>query len=123
MNSEHLQTKALNAIEAHATAAQEYEGLAISAATALHAYRKKQAEEMTRLAADTETRRTDTVKQALVDKACEIEMLTRNLAEAKRDAAKIRIDQLKTEISAIQTLLGIHRAEADAVRYGQNVGA
>lgn len=118
-----LQQRAITAMELYATAASEYENLATEAAVAEHAYRKKKAEEMTLLAADTETKRTDTVKLALVDKATDLQMLRRNLAEAVLASSKIRIDQLKTEISLLQSLLRLETADRDMTRYGQGAGA
>ncbi len=123
MTLEQLQQRAITAMEAYATAASEYSTLAIAAATASHAYRKRQAQEFTIIAADTTTKRTDAAKQAIVDKACEMEMLERNLSDAKERAAKIRIDQLKTEISLLQSLLRLETADKDMNRFGQQGGA
>jgi len=118
-----LQQRAITAMELYATAASTYEALALDAATKAHAYRKRQAREFTVIAADTATKRTDAAKQAIVDEACEMEMLERNLSDARERAAKAKIDQLKTEISLLQSLLRLETADREMTRYGQGAGA
>lgn len=118
-----LQDRAITAMQAYATTTGEYGPQAEDFARKLHAYRRAQAEQMTVLAADTETKRTDKVKEALVDKATEMLMLERNLAEARLNTTKIRIDQLKTEISLLQSLLRLETADRDMTRFNQQGGA
>lgn len=123
MNLEQLQTRAISAMEAYAVAASEYFTICEAAARKSHAYRLKQAQEFTLIAADTATKRTEAAKQALVDGTCEMQMLERNLAEAKEKAAKAKIDQLKTEISLLQSLLRLETADKDMNKFGQQPGA
>ena len=118
-----LQQRAITAMELYATEAGNYGPLAEDAARKSHAYRKRSAREFTVIAADTATKRTDAAKQAIVDEACQMEMLERNLSDARERAAKIKIDQLKTEISLLQSLLRLETADRDMTRYGQGAGA
>ena len=119
MTKEQLQDRAITAMQSYAAAAAGYGPAADDYAAKLHAYRKAQAEQMVLLAADTETRRTDTVKSALVDKATEMQMLERNLAEARLNTLKVQLEQLRTEISLLQSLLRLETSDREMHSYGQ----
>lgn len=123
MTLEQLQTRAIDTMNAYAAVQADYGPAAEDLAIKLHRYRRSQAEQMVLLAADTETKRTDKVKEALVDKATELQMLERNLAEAKVNTLKVRLDQLKTEISLLQSLLRLETSDRDMHRAGQVPGA
>lgn len=124
---EDLQAKILNEIEALHASLNLYGDALQTYANRDHEYRKAQADAMMALIAGAETRNeklpTDPVKRAIVDQKCEMSRLKHRLAEADKDNLKARVDAHKTVISALQSLLGIHKTEANAVRFGQYGGA
>lgn len=126
MNIELLQEKILIGIEQLASANNAHESAARSHAAAEHAYRQLRAAEFVKVSTQTDDngkKLTDTHKNALVDLKTDNAMLRVRLAEAEHEAAWELVKSLKTQISALQSLLGARRSEAEAVRYGQTAGA
>ncbi len=122
MFSEELQTKLLEGVQALSVALNEQHLAAKQHATAEHAYRQKRAVTYIEFSADGEKRTVDLLK-AMVDRWCDKEMFAVRLAEAEHEALTERVRSLRTEISALQSVLNAYKAEAEALRYGQTVGA
>ena len=123
---EQIQAAILDAMEALTGAVAEQQVAGRVYAEADHAYRQKQAAEYVKASVmkrEDGKLLTEDHRAALVDLACSDEMLACRLAEARRESAKIRVDSLRAQLSAGQSLLSAERAEANALRYGQTVGA
>jgi hypothetical protein len=120
--TQELQGKMLDGVEALAEALNVQHKAAVEKAEADHAYRLAKAKAYTSYATDGNKRTVDHL-QAMVDLACEKEMLRIRLAEANHEATIERVRSLRTEISAFQSILSTYREEAAAVRYGQGAGA
>jgi len=91
-------------------------------AEAEHAYRLARARAFTSIVTDGTKRTVDHV-QAMVDIECDRKMLDLRLAEAAHESDSELVKSLRQQLSAMQSLLGTYRAEAEAVRYGQSSGA
>ena len=126
MFSDALQSKILDGMEQLALANNELHLKAIAHAEAEHAYRLGRAREFiaasARLGEDGK-KLTDAHKTAIVDIATDVQMHRVRLAEAEHEAAGELVKSLRQQLSAGQSLLNAHKAEADAVRYAQTVGA
>lgn len=123
---EQIQSAILDAIEAMGEALAELRAAANGLAVADHAYRQRKAQEY--LHASVQRREdgkllTEDHRNAVVDLACNAEMLACRMAEARREAAREAWRMLQTQISAGQSLLSAERAESNALRYGQTTGA
>ena len=92
---------------------------AIEHAEAEHSYRLARAKAFTELATDG-TKRTVDHTQAIVDIECDRQMLELRLAEATHESDGELVKSLRQQLSAMQSLLGTYRAEAEAVRFGQS---
>jgi len=91
-----------------------------------HAYRQLRANAFVKVSLekdDAGKKLTDTHKNALVDIATDKAMYRVRIAEAEHEAAWELVKSLKTQISALQSLLNAVRAEAEAVTYRQTSGA
>lgn len=117
-----IQERILNGIEKLADANNGHEKAAREHAAAEHAYRQLRATHFTTYATDGVKRTVDHLN-AMVDIATDKAMLRVRLAEAERESAWELVKSLKTQISALQSLLNSRRAEAEAVRFGQTAGA
>lgn len=126
MFSDGIQSKILDQMEALSVAMNDLRLKARAHAEAEHAYRQKRAQEFIKISADKDAHgKPYTVdhKNAVVDVATDMEMHRVRLAEAEHEAASELVKSLRQQLSAGQSLLNAHRAEADAVRFGQSVGA
>lgn len=124
--TEQLQTQILDGIEKLAEAQNEHRAAAREHAEAEHAYRQLRAREFVKVSLekdDAGKKLTDTHKNALVDIATDKSMHRVRIAEAEHEASWELVKSLKTQISALQSLLNAHRAEAEAVTYRQTAGA
>lgn len=124
--TEDLQEKILDAIERLAEANNAHSEAARVHAVAEHNYRQLRANEFVKVSLDKDDagkKLTDTHKNALVDIRTDNAMLAVRLAEAEHEAAWELVKSLKTQISALQSLLGAVRAEAEALTYKQTPGA
>jgi hypothetical protein len=119
MFAEELQTKLLDTVDALAEALNAHFNAAREHAQAEHGYRLSRAKAFTVFATDG-TKRTVDHLNSMVDLQCDKEMLRVRLAEAEREALLERVRSLRTEVSAMQSILNAHREEAAAVRYGQS---
>lgn len=123
---EQLQEKILDGIVKLANANNDHEQAAKVHAEAEHAYRQARAVELIRVCGlndENGKKLTEAHRAALVDRAVGDLMLSVRLAEAEHEAAWELVKSLKTQISALQSLLGAVRAEAEAVTYRQTAGA
>lgn len=122
MLSTEFQSNILDGIEQlqHALNAQRV--AAKAHAESEHAYRQARARAFTELIADG-TKRTVDHTNAVVDLNCDRQMLKLRLAEAEHESSTELVKSLRQQLSAMQSLLGTYRAEAEAVRYGQSSGA
>lgn len=118
MFSEELQSKVIDATQALSEALNAHFNAAREHAQAEHGYRLARAKSYASYATDG-TKRTVDHLNAMVDMACDREMLRVRIAEAEREALLERVRSLRTEVSAFQSILSAHREEAAAVRYGQ----
>lgn len=121
-----LQEKILNGIERLAEANNAHEAAAEAHARAEHEYRQARAAKLVEVCALTDEngkKLTEAHRGALVDIAADKLMLRVRLAEAEHESAWELVKSLKTQISALQSLLGAVRAEAEAVKYNQTAGA
>jgi hypothetical protein len=125
MNPEPLQAKILDAIEKLAHAMNEQRTAATEFAHADHAYRLAQSVEYVKVSAikQEKGKLTDPHKKALVDGACEKQMLRQRLADAEKESAILLVRTLMTQISALQSLLNANKAEWNAVTHNQTAGA
>lgn len=119
MLSTEFQSNILDGIEALQCALGDQRASAKAHAEAEHAYRMARAKSFTSLVADG-TKRTVDHTQAMVDIECDRQMLELRLAEAKHESDSELVKSLRQQLSAMQSLLGTYRAEAEAVRYGQS---
>ena len=96
-----------------------------AAARADHAYRQAQAAAWLRVKADStlSPKPTEAHAKAIVDDACDREMLACRLAEAARDSATLNVKRLMTQTTALQTVLNAYRAEGNAIGGGFHTGA
>lgn len=62
------------------------------------------------------------LKKAEVDLICEKERLTSHIAEGILDSTRERVRSLRAVLSALQTIAGSHKAEADFSRTGPQWG-
>lgn len=122
MITQDLQSKILDQMEALSAALNEQHRAAREHAEADHAYRQAKAKVYTEVVTDGEKRTVDHIK-AIVDMRCNKEMFRVRLAEAERESSMELVRSLRTNVSALQTVLNATKAEADAVRYSQTVGA
>lgn len=120
MLSTEFQSNILDAIAALQQALSEQRASAKLHAEAEHAYRQARARAFTSIVADKEQKRTVDHIQAMVDLECDRQMLELRLAEAKHESDGELVKSLRQQLSAMQSLLGTYRAEAEAVRYGQS---
>jgi plasmid stabilization system protein ParE len=120
--SEQLQTQILDGVAQLSTANQQLAKACRELADAEHKYRQKRAEVYTNVVTDGEKRTVDHIK-AIVDLKCDTQMLRVRLAEADKESALQLVLSLRTQISAVQSLLRCDIEEAAALRYGQQVGA
>lgn len=124
--TEELQAKILDAIDRLAEANNEHHKFGTEHALAEHAYRQLRANAFVKVSLDKDEsgkKLTDTHKNALVDIATDKAMYRVRIAEAEHEAAWELVKSLKAQISALQSLLGAVRAEAEAVTYRQTAGA
>ena len=119
MLSTEFQSNILDGIEALQKALNNQRTSAKEHAEAEHAYRQARAKAFTSLVADG-TKRTVDHTQAIVDIECEKQMLRLRLAEAQHECDGELVKSLRQQLSAMQSLLGTYRAEAEAIRYGQS---
>jgi hypothetical protein len=93
---------------------------AVRLAESENAYRKGKAEAWVRCPRDAEGEREWTAKrrEAWVDGECADLRKDRDLAEAMRDAAREAVRARQTQLSAWQTLVRAHQAEAEFARTG-----
>lgn len=119
MISEALQTRILDGIQQLAAAGEQHKAIAIEHGEAEHGYRKAQAMKYLEImAAQGEGKKpTEPHLKAMIDLACEKEMLRVRLAEANHEAARELVKSLQAQISALQSLLSLEKAEAEAIRY------
>lgn len=123
---ERIQAAILDAMETLTGAVAEQRVAGLAHAEADHAYKQKQAAEYVKasvLRREDGKLLTEDHRAALVDQACSDEMLACRIAEARRESAKIRVESLRAQLSAGQSLLSAERAETNALRYGQTPGA
>ena len=123
---EQIQTKILDGIEQLALANNAHTIAAKEHGIAEHAYRQLRANHFVKVSLekdDAGKKLTDTHKNALVDIATDKAMYRVRIAEAEHEAAWELVKSLKAQISALQSLLNAHRAEAEAVTYRQTIGA
>lgn len=123
---ETLQTQILDGVQKLAEAQNEHRRAAVEHGEAEHDYRQKRAAEFVKASLKTDDngkKLTDTHKGAIVDQATDKAMYRVRIAEAEHEAANELIRSLRTQISALQSLLSAHKAEAEAVTYRQTVGA
>ncbi len=120
-----LQPRILDAIEKIAVAMDAQRAAAIEYANADHLYRQSQSIEFVRVSAlqPEKGKLTDPHKKALVDQACDKQMLRQRLAEAEKESATLLVRTLMTQISALQSLLNANKAEANATQFNQTMGA
>lgn len=124
--TEELQAKILDAIDRLAEANNAHHAAGKEHAVAEHAYRQLRANQFVKVSLDKDDagkKLTDTHKNALVDIATDKAMYRVRIAEAEHEAAWELVKSLKTQISALQSLLGAVRAEAEAITYGQTARA
>jgi hypothetical protein len=124
--TEALQEKILDGIEQLASATNRQDKAGREHAVAEHAYRQLRANEFVRVSLDKDDagkKLTDTHKNALVDIKSDNAMLRVRLAEAESKAADELVRSLRTQISALQSLINAQRAEAEMVTYKQTAGA
>ncbi len=117
-----LQKMALDAIKELDLAKDELRKVKIEFAEASHTYRKKKANCYLEAQKDSDEggkKRTVDWIRAHCDATCEAEMLSRNLTEAIAESQKQVVESARTKISAIQTLLGIFKADAENYKYNQ----
>lgn len=119
MLSIEFQSNILDGIAALQAALTEQRASAEAHARCEHSYRLARARSFTGFVADG-TKRTVDHTQAMVDIECEREMMQLRLAEAKHESDGELVKSLRQQLSAMQSLLGTYRAEAEAVRYGQS---
>jgi hypothetical protein len=122
MISTEFQSNILDGIAALQAALNDQRTSARAHAEAEHAYRQARAKAFTSLIADG-TKRTVDHTQAIVDIECATPMLELRLAEARHESDGELVKSLRQQLSAMQSLLGTYRAEAEAIRYGQGSGA
>lgn len=122
MISTEFQSNILDGIAALQAALNDQRTSARAHAECEHAYRQARAIALTTLAADG-TKRTVDLAQAMVDIQCDKQMLRLRLAEARHESDGELVKSLRQQLSAMQSLLGTYRAEAEAIRYGQGSGA
>ena len=122
---EELQANILTALEQITVARGGHKVAAIEHAEAEHAYRKAQAMKYLDIMASAGEGKKPTEPhiKAMIDLGCEREMLRVRLAEANHEAARELVKSLQTQISAYQSLLGLEKSEAEALRYGQQLTA
>jgi hypothetical protein len=123
---EQLQEQILDGIVKLAHANNAHEQAAKEHGLAEHAYRQSRAVELVRVCGlndENGKKLTEAHRAALVDIATDKAMYRVRLAEAEHEAAWELVKSLKTQISALQSLLGAVRAEAEAVTYRQTAGA
>ncbi len=122
MISTEFQNNILDGIAALQQALNDQRASAEAHARCEHAYRQARAKAFTSLVADG-TKRTVDHLQAMVDIECDRQMLEIRLAEAKHESDGELVKSLRQQLSAMQSLLGTYRAEAEAIKYGQSAGA
>jgi hypothetical protein len=83
------------------------------------AYRQKRATELI-IASDLKSAE---LRNAQADQQASLQMKDYKICAAELDVEVEIARNLRGSLSAIQTLLSVERAEADAVRYGQGAGA
>jgi hypothetical protein len=123
--NERLQTQLLDGIQALTSALEEQRLAGTAHAEADAKYRQAQATAYLKIMVAVESiakKPTEPHIKALVDKECELPMMTCRLAEARRESANSLVKSLQVQISAFQSVLSSYRAEAEAVRYGQVMG-
>ncbi len=119
MLSTEFQNNILDAIAALQTALSEQRASADARGKCDHAYRLARARSFTSIVTDGTKRTVDHIN-AMVDIECDQKMLDLRLAEAKHESDSELVKSLRQQLSAMQSLLGTYRAEAEAVRYGQS---
>lgn len=117
-----FQSNILDGIQSLQAALNAQRKSAVEHAEAEHSYRLARAKAFTELATDG-TKRTVDHTNAIVDMKCEMQMLRVRLAEAQHECDGELVKSLRQQLSAMQSLLGTYRAEAEAIRYGQGSGA
>lgn len=126
MFTEEIQSKILDASEKLSEALNAQRLAAKEWAMTAHAYRQAQAAARIGL---TEAKRSDGKyltegdKDARVDQMCSAEMRMARMAEAMTVVEDDLVKSLRAQISALQSLLSANKAEVEALRYGQGVGA
>lgn len=113
MIAEQLQTKLFNGIDILGEAVEEQRRAAIEKATAEHTYRQAQAVAYLNVMGQADAKKpTEAHIRAMVDRQCNEEMHRMRMAEAGLEAATQRLISLRSEISALQSMLNAFRAEA-----------
>lgn len=123
---ERIQGAILDAMEALTVALNELRAATLEYANADYVYRQRKAQEY--LKASVMKREdgkllTEDHRAAMIDIAANQEMLACRLAEARRESARECVRAQMAQISAGQSLLSAERAEANALRHGQTLGA
>lgn len=124
--TELLQEKILDAIESLAEATNRQDAAGKEHAVAEHSYRQLRANEFVKVSLDKDDsgkKLTDTHKNALVDIKTDSAMLRVRLAEAESKAADELVRSLRAQVSALQSLLNVQKAEAEMATYKQTAGA
>lgn len=85
-------------------------------ARATYTYRQAQAKAFLDVIAANEKKPTDPHIKAIVDKTCAPEMWAIRLAEANANTIAERMRTIRAEVSALQSLIGAYRAEAEIER-------
>lgn len=119
MLSTEFQTNILDGIAALQTALSDQRASAKTHAECEHAYRLARARAFVSIVSDGTKRTVDHIN-AMVDIECDRKMLDLRLAEAKHESDGELVKSLRQQLSAMQSLLGTYRAEAEAVKYGQS---
>jgi len=124
--SELLQEKILNGVEQLSEANRQLAKACRELGEAEHAYRQARSTHYLKAALQTDEngkKLTEPHRGAIVDKATDTIMYRVRIAEGEKEAALQLVLSLRTQISAVQSLLRRDIEEAAAVRYGQGVGA
>jgi hypothetical protein len=119
MLSTEFQSNILDGIEQLQHALNAQRKAARDHAECEYKYRQARAKAFTELIADGVKRTVDHTN-AVVDLNCDTQMLKLRLAEAEHESSTELVKSLRQQLSAMQSLLGTYRAEAEAIRYGQS---
>ena len=119
MNIEELQNQALTLIAIIAEQSNELVDLGRIAGEAEADYRKAHAVAML----NAESMKSADLRKAYADLESHEEMLAHKTIAHSLDTLTEAIRSKRAMLSAIQTLLGAHRAEAEAIKAGQYSGA